>query len=189
MATTGVSPVRAPTQSRRLPVSQSRRPVTPQPFSHHPAFTSPGRNEAATGAGRTLARAVGVRADGGTRSVRPELPAPRAVGQLGAAGRGNPAWRPPRMSRNLEVAVAGSMSRDAHRGPAGPSPRGQTAASWPASASVSPLVTASCPRDPAAQRQRVLAQPTGSGFGGNHGGSSRPGGVSCQGLTKTFSSC
>jgi hypothetical protein len=35
----------------------------------------------------------------------------------------------------------------------------------------------------------VPAQPTGNEFGGSHDGSSRPGGVSCQGLTKTFSPC
>jgi hypothetical protein len=39
-----------------------------------------------------------------------------------------------------------------------------------ASASVTPLVTASWPRDPAAQRQQVPAELTGSGFGGSHDG-------------------
>jgi hypothetical protein len=74
------------------------------------------------------------------------------------------------MSRNLEVAVAGSRSRDGAPGSgrsASLVPDGRVLA---ASASVTPLVTASWPRDPAAQRQQIPAEPTGSGFGGSHDG-------------------
>ena len=46
----------------------------------------------------------------------------------------------------------------------------QTAVSWPAGAPVTPLVTAFWPRDPAAPRQQVPAELTGSGFGGRHDG-------------------
>jgi len=73
-------------------------------------------------------------------------------------------------SRNLEVAAAGSMSRDGAPGSGRSAFWCQTAASWPASASVTPLVTASWPRAPAAQRQQVPAELTGSGFGRSHDG-------------------
>ena len=74
------------------------------------------------------------------------------------------------MSRNLEIAAVDSMSRDGAPGSDRSASRCQTAASGPASASVTPPVTASYQRDPAAQRQRVPAELTGSGFGGSHDG-------------------
>jgi hypothetical protein len=74
------------------------------------------------------------------------------------------------MSRNLEVAVADSMSRDGAPGSGRSASWCQTAASWPASAPVTPLVTAFWPRDPAAPRQQVPAELTGSGFGGRDDG-------------------
>jgi hypothetical protein len=71
------------------------------------------------GGGPCLTRAA-------SRRMRPATRNPAVTSKLrsivSAAGRGSLTWWPPRMSRNLEVPAAGSMSRTAHRGPAGPPP-------------------------------------------------------------------